>query len=116
MRQSLLTAALTASLLVPAAGQPLRLDSLWTVLSLLWSAVSVDEGCGMDPFGCSPAQKLNTDEGCGADPNGRCSPTQQLNTDEGCGMDPSGRCNTTQRLETDAGCGMDPNGLCDPGR
>jgi hypothetical protein len=92
MRRSLLAVGLTATLLAPTAGQPAGLDSLWAFLASLWSAVSLDEGCGADPDGlCSQTQQVETDAGCGADPSGRCSQTH-LETDEGCGADPWGRC------------------------
>lgn len=97
MRRSLLATALAAALLMPAAGPMTGLRSLWTLLSSLWSTVSLDEGCGADPSGrCSPAQQLDADAGCGADPSGRCSPTQKLTTDAGCGADPDGRCSPAQ--------------------
>jgi hypothetical protein len=114
MPRSLLAAALAASLALPAAGQPPRFEAFWEFLASLWSAVSLDEGCGMDPSGrCAPA-RLEADAGCGADPSGRCAPAR-LEADEGCGADPNGRC-APARLEADAGCGADPNGRCAPAR
>ena len=96
MRRSLLAVTLAASLAAPAAGQPNGLDSFRAFLAALWSIVTGQEGCGMDPSGqCAPTQRLDADEGCGMDPDGRCAPAQQVETDHGCGMDPNGRCSTT---------------------
>jgi hypothetical protein len=71
MRRILLAAALTASL---AATSPSVFDSLWSLLSRLWSAPeAVDIGCGWDPNGrCQPQPQ--SDIGCGFDPSGRCQP------------------------------------------
>jgi hypothetical protein len=76
MRRSLLAVGLSAALLAPSAGQPTGLGSLWAFLASLWSAASLDEGCGFDPDGrCSPTH-LETDAGCGFDPFGLCSPAK----------------------------------------
>src|SRR5262245_46231178 len=94
MCRSLLAATLAASLVMPAAGQPGGLASFRAFLAALWSIVTAEEGCRMDPNGrCAPAP-LQTDEGCRMDPDGLCAPAQQLDTDAGCGMDPNGRCST----------------------
>lgn len=116
MRRSLLAVGLTAALLAPSAGQPTGLGSFWAFLASLWSAVSLDEGCGADPNGlCRQVRPVQADGGCGADPNGRCKQSQRLDTDAGCGADPWGLCSQTH-LETDEGCGADPFGRCSPAR
>jgi hypothetical protein len=89
MRRSLLVFALALPLLTahPAGG----LDTLWTLLSSLWSESTSDAGCEMDPSGsCKPLPQPQTDAGCEWDPSGAGNPLPQPQTDEGCGMDPSG--------------------------
>lgn len=66
MRKALLALALAGAL---AAGQPTFLDQIWSVLTSVWSASTLDEGCIGDPDGrCSPAPQPNA--GCIADPDG----------------------------------------------
>ena len=67
---------------------------LWTFLVSLWA----EEGCILDPSGCSASQNGGlapggpAPEGCIADPNGFCAaamaPSQPV--DAGCILDPSG--------------------------
>ena len=67
MRRSLVLVVVTASLL----GSPGLRDSLWSLVSSIWSGSSSESGCGFDPFGgCSPAPQPQPDAGCGADPWG----------------------------------------------
>ncbi len=106
MRQMLVAAALTTSLLTPGA----QFGGLWNLLSSLWNgSAGTDAGCIMDPSGrCQPAPQI--DAGCIMDPYGRCQPASQL--EEGCIMDPDGRCRPAQQIEE--GCIMDPSGQCRP--
>jgi len=83
MRKALVALALAGSL---AAGRPVFLEPLWSLLTSIWSA-SPDEGCIFDPNGrCRLAPQ--TDAGCIFDPDGRCRPAPQ--TDAGCIFDPNG--------------------------
>ena len=111
MRQPLAAVALTAFLLNPAFGPSSLLDPLWSLLSSFWSAPeSVDEGCGMDPYGrCIPETKGQSDEGIGWDPYGRDTPGAQGQSDAG-GWDPYGRDIPGAQGQSDIGIGMDPDG------
>ena len=77
MRRTLIALGLSASLVSPAPSH--FFDSLWHIVSALWSD-------------SSPAHQPQSKEGCGMDPFGRCSSTTQPQTDAGCGMDPFGLC------------------------
>jgi len=67
MRRTLLALAVSASMLNPGL-----LDPIADLLSSIWSASeSADAGCIWDPDGrCRPAPQLQLDEGCGMDPYG----------------------------------------------
>ncbi len=75
MRRTILTVAVTASLLTSGA-RPGSFEVLWNLLSSLWAgSAATDEGCGWDPDGqCRPAAQPQTDAGCIWDPNGQCRP------------------------------------------
>lgn len=55
------------------------LSTLWEALRAIWE----ENGCGLDPFGCTAPQG---DNGCGADPFGCTAPQG----DNGCHLDPNG--------------------------
>ena len=62
MRRTLVLVVVTASL----SGSPGLLDSVWSLVSSLWS----EAGCGWDPFGGCTAPQPQPDAGCGFDPWG----------------------------------------------
>lgn len=62
------------------------LDRLGSLLTAIWSK----EGCSIDPWGRCIASTPTTDNGCAIDPLG-CS-TSTSNSDAGCVIDPWGGC------------------------
>ena len=88
MRRSLI-ALLAVSALAAPPSSPFQ--SLWSLLSGIWSG-------------------SYTKEGPGADPSGRSLTAPQATLDEGPGWDPSGRNLTAPQPTTDAGAGVDPWG------
>lgn len=72
MRRTMIAAALTASLVNPAASTVL--NPLWSLWSWLWGDSQVKSGCVIDPWGqsqCSPApQAVEAEAGCQIDPWG----------------------------------------------
>jgi hypothetical protein len=96
----LLPAALQAA--GPQRGpEPVRsriaVPAAWDALARLWTALTGDNGCWIDPNGrCLPGQVSapTSDNGCRLDPDGRCSPGQGSapSPDNGCRLDPSGLC------------------------
>jgi hypothetical protein len=50
------------------------LAQIWSAIVAVWSPESLDNGCGVDPYGRCAEQQVEpeTDNGCGWDPYGGC--------------------------------------------
>lgn len=77
----------------PGEYQPTQglLARLWSALTAVW----IDAGCTIDPYGRCGGDSL--DNGCTIDPDGRCgshgtTPAPGENADGGCTIDPNGGC------------------------